>query len=126
MPRKLAYKGGVRITKRTPALNTLENAALDTQEELGYPEVLVITSINDGSHGTKSKHWRELAFDLRTSSNGLRSRKKNDMGSLAKKQKFRKRFEENAGARFRVLLEHVGTSNEHLHGQLRFGLEEYP
>ncbi len=126
MPRRLAYKGGVRITKRTPALDIIENAALQTQEELGYPEELCVTSINDSSHGTHSKHWRELAEDFRTSANGVAARAKNDMGTTTRKQKFRKRFEENCGARFRVILEAIGTSNEHLHAQLKKGLEEYP
>jgi len=121
MPRRLAYKGGCRLTKRTPALDIIENAALQTQEELGYPEELLVTSINDSSHGTHSKHWRELAEDYRT-----KGPAKNDMGSTAKKQKFRKRFEENCGARFRVILEAIGTPNEHLHAQLKKGLEAYP
>jgi hypothetical protein len=103
------------------ALDILENSALQTQEELGYPEELHVTSINDSRHGTNSKHWRELAIDMRT-----KGARKNDMGSTARKRAFRKRWEQNAGARFRIILEHLGTDNEHLHGQVRLGLEDYP
>jgi hypothetical protein len=121
LPRQLAYKAGVRITQRTVALDVLENGALHTQEELGYPEVLFITSINDSGHGTPSKHWRELAVDLRT-----KGPRRNDMGSTKRKQRFRQRWEENCGSRFRIILEKLGTDDEHLHGQVRKGLEEHP
>ena len=116
----LAYKAGVRIKRRTLALTVLENAALRTQEELGYPTTLVITSVNDSRHGTNSRHFKDEAIDIRT-----KGPASNDMGSAAKKWAFRKRMEELAGGQFRVLLEHLGTPNEHLHAQVKKG-RAYP
>jgi hypothetical protein len=46
----LAYKSGVRVHRRTLSLSHMENCALAAQADLGYPTVLMVTSVNDGRH----------------------------------------------------------------------------
>jgi len=120
----IAYKSGVRVERRTLALMHLENAALATQKELGYPKVLVITSINDGSHSLDpvSRHFSDEAEDYRTKNRRLNgSAGIGDMGSLKRKQKFVSRLKVHAGPRFYIALEKRGRDGEHIHGQVRKG-----
>jgi len=117
----LAYKAGVRVHHRTLSLSHIENCALATQSDLGYPTVLVITSVNDSRHSTHSRHYTDDAIDFRTKGPPA----SNAMGSTASKRKFRKRFAEILGARFTVILESLGTPNEHLHAQVKKG-QVYP
>lgn len=114
----ISYKHGVRVRRRTLALQVLENAALQTRDELGYPQEVHITSINDGSHSRNppSRHYSDEAIDIRT-----KGPAKNDMGSRTRKLAFRKRMEELAGAKFRVLYEKDGQPSEHIHAQVRKG-----
>jgi hypothetical protein len=58
----LAYKHGVRIQRRTMALSHMESCALATQEELGYPDVLLVTSANLSKPGmSKAAAKKRLA-----------------------------------------------------------------
>jgi len=116
----LAYKAGVRVHRRTLSLSHMENCALATQADLGYPDVLVVTSINDGRHMEGSKHGTDEAMDWRT-----KGPLANTMRSRARKLRFRKRFAEILGDRFTVLLEYTGKPSEHLHSQIKKG-ERYP
>jgi hypothetical protein len=116
----LAYKSGVRVVRRTQALSHMESCALATQAELGYPDVLMVTSVNDGYHVTSSRHYSDEALDWRT-----KGPPKNTMRSRARKLRFRTRFAELLGDRFTVLLERTGTPSEHLHSQVKKG-ERYP
>lgn len=120
----IAYKAGVRVKKRTMALDHLENAALATQKELGYPKVLVVTSINDGDHSKTpwSRHYTNEAEDFRTKNKSASGTSlMGDMGSIARKQRFVERFQEHAGPRFYVAIHKRGTPKEHIHGQVRKG-----
>ena len=83
------------------------------RKECVQPEDLVITSINDGNHMKDSRHYTNEAIDLRT----------HNFPNQSSKQQFRKAFEEYLGPKFRVILESVGTPNEHLHIQVRKGME---
>lgn len=116
----LAYKHGVRIERRTMALSHMESCALATQEELGYPDVLLVTSANDSQHMTGSRHFSDEALDWRT-----KGPFENTMRSQARKLKFRKRFAELLGDRFTVMLEGTGKAHEHLHSQVKKG-RRYP
>lgn len=119
----LAFKGGVRVQTLTDSLVHLLNCVEDTRNELGYPNIAVVTSINDGGHSKTplSRHYTDEAVDVRTQ----RSNGNGDMGSLAKKQKFAKRLRAKLGDRFFVKLEKVGTPHEHIHAQVRRG-HHYP
>ncbi len=118
----IAFKAGVRVVKRTPALEHIENCALATQAELGYPDVLLVTSINDGAHSRDplSRHYTNEAEDFRT-----KGPLANTMGTVARKRRFRIRFQALLGDRFRVILESLGKPNEHIHAQCRKG-HTYP
>ena len=125
--RALAYKAGVRVTERNQALDHIENCILDTQDELGYPAVCVVTSINDGGHSRNppSRHYSDEAEDLRTKNRRGPDRRVGDMGTLKQKQAFARVLGEKLGSRFYVKLEKVGTPNEHIHAQVRKGAS-YP
>jgi hypothetical protein len=116
----LAYKSGVRVRARTLALAHIENSALAAQAELGYPRVLVATSINDSRHVEGSKHYTDDAIDWRTKGPAA-----NTMGSTARKQRFRRRLTALLGDRFTVILEGLGKPYEHLHVQVKKGAH-YP
>lgn len=76
-----------------------------------YTGDLVVTSINDSTHGKTSRHYVDEAIDIRT--HNFRGR--------ADKRAFREVYEADLGWQFRVLLEAEGTPNEHLHAQVRKG-----
>ena len=116
----LAYKHGVRIERRTMALSHMESCALATQADLGYPEVLLVTSANDSAHAVNSRHYTDDALDFRT-----KGPLENTMRSRARKLKFRRRYAELLGARFTVLFEGAGKPHEHIHVQVKKG-ETYP
>mgnify|MGYP003135618127 CR=1 FL=1 len=116
----LAYKAGVRVRSRTLALSHIENCALAAQASLGYPDVLVVTSVNDSRHAKTSKHYVNAAIDLRTKGQAA-----NTMGSTARKQKFRRRLAALLGDLFTVILEGLGKPYEHIHVQVRKG-RSYP
>lgn len=76
-----------------------------------YDGDLWVTSGNDSTHGTGSRHYSDEAIDVR--SHNFRSR-------MAKRY-FREWYERTLGPQFRVLLEGEGTDNEHFHAQVRKG-----
>jgi len=116
----LAYKSGVRVMRRTQALSHMESCALATQAELGYPDVLMVTSANDSRHVTGSRHYSDEALDWRTKGPSA-----NTMGSTARKQRFRRRLTALLGDRFTVMLEGLGKPHEHIHVQVKKGAH-YP
>jgi hypothetical protein len=116
----LAYKSGVRVQRRTLALSHMESCALATQAELGYPNVLMVTSVHDSRHVTGSRHYSDEALDWRT-----KGAFENTMRSRARKLRFRRRFAAILGDRFTVILEGNGKPYEHLHSQVKKG-EHYP
>jgi hypothetical protein len=74
---------------------------------------LVITSMNDSTHGENSRHYTNEAIDIRS----------HNFPNREMKRLFRVELEKHLGPRFRVLLENVGTSNEHFHVQVKKGMQ---
>ena len=72
---------------------------------------LVITSANDSRHGPGSKHYTNEAIDVRS----------HNFRDATAKHLFRTAYELALGPQFRVLLEGLGTPNEHFHAQVRKG-----
>lgn len=105
----------VRLNFASPALQrlvqTLSALAVAQREAGWWIGDLVITSGNDSRHSPTSRHYTDEAIDIRT----------HNFVSLAAKQRFRQMYEQALGPQFRVLLEGVGTLNEHLHAQVRKG-----
>lgn len=70
-----------------------------------YGVPCVITSVNDSKHSSISWHYKGFAFDVRTKYDLLNGRELT----------FRDAVAEALGPDFDVVMEAVGTENEHLH-----------
>ena len=99
----ITLKHGVRLTDLCPqiVLATMIVDGLCTK----YGVVCVITSANDSTHSAASWHYKGRALDFRTHYDVLNGRE----------QAFRDEVKEALGAEFDVVLEAVGTPQEHLH-----------
>lgn len=73
-----------------------------------YEVELVITSLNDGVHGSKSKHYEGAGGDLRTKHIVGPERKTTIENILAD-------MRDALGPDFDIVLEHFGEENEHIH-----------
>jgi hypothetical protein len=71
----------------------------------GQPETVTITSCFDAKHGRHSRHYMLSALDFRSK----------DFPSLAVKEAWRDAMRVELGTGFDVILESVGTPNEHFH-----------
>lgn len=120
---QILCKDSVRLKGVTPALAwmfyVLDGLA---RHRRGLPDQLVITSIYDGKHSPNSRHYRGEAIDLRSK----------NFPTVAAKRAFRAELENalnthpvalasGVGNLFRVLLEGIGTPNEHFHIQVKKG-----
>ncbi len=73
----------------------------------------LITSADDyEGHATRSAHYAGAAIDFRIK----------DMGTLDDRRELAQKVRDELGERFFVLHEDIGSSNEHLHVQLKNGL----
>ena len=66
-----------------------------------------VTSANDGTHMPTSRHYDNMALDLRT----------HDLPSQEIKDRFLQEMKSRLGADYIVIFEGLGTPNEHLHCQ---------
>lgn len=107
----LLFKSNVRLKVFTPALRRIlfELDNLNSQKIPNYPVDWTITSINDSTHMKGSKHYANLALDLRSK----------NFGSEELKREFKDRLEFALGPKFTVLYENTGTPNEHFHIQVK-------
>ena len=126
---KLICKDSVRIVNIQAGLAFIIFALEEyCRLNLGLPDEIVITSIGDGKHLPKSKHYIGEALDIR--SHNFKSRED--------KRYFRSMFERFINGhpllgfyhptrfnKFRVLLENESTDNEHFHVQVKKG-EKFP
>jgi len=95
----MILKPGVRLAGLQPQMVLV---AMVVDEIYGDTEC-VITSANDSKHSERSLHYQGCALDFRTHNYS------NDKGEL------RDRIKAALGQDFDVVLEAVGTPNEHLH-----------
>ncbi len=107
------FKENVRIKTFTPALRKIifELDNLNQQKIPNYPLDWVITSINDSIHVKDSKHYLDLAVDLRSKT----------FESEVRKMEFRDRLAFALGPNFTVLYEEPNTANKHFHIQVKRG-----
>lgn len=103
-------KSNVRVKVFTPhLLRMLETLTwLDTHPVQGQPAELCVTSINDSTHRPDSKHYLNLALDLRIKTFTPDAR-----------DRFVAALRHELGPDFLVLYEGDGTPNAHLHLQVR-------
>lgn len=125
----IAFKGGVRVQTLTDSLVHILNCVENTRNELGYPNIAVVTSVNDGSHSRVplSRHYTDEAVDVRTRNRSAAGNAGiGDMGTRANKIRFAERLAEKLGSRFYVKVKpYLGKPNEHIHVQVRKG-HTYP
>lgn len=107
-------KEGVNIKNVIPPVKeAIDKVAKLAKARFGEKYAATITSGNDSKkHKPDSKHYRDRAFDLRT--NDLF---KNSGGRAKALENYRKEIEKNLGDGFKVMLESVGQSDEHIHIQ---------
>lgn len=106
----LSTKPTVRFRVITPALlHMLATLERVSRTAFGLPdEGLVITSGSDGTHMAGSKHCTGEALDVRSKT--LNATVRNGLIAMLCTE---------LGPKFTVLLEDVGTPNEHLHIQVK-------
>lgn len=102
----IRFKESVKLNPTAPAIKTML-AALYTQSELDNREYTV-TSANDSTHTSGSRHYTDEAIDIR-------------VHDVYEPHKLARRLQEQLGERFTVLLEHEGQPNAHIHCQVRKG-----
>ncbi|PBC72847.1 hypothetical protein [Fibrobacter intestinalis] len=107
-------KAGVNMSSLRPEIDSaivvIVEAFQDAMEDDSF--LPVITSANDFSaHAKNSAHYAGAAVDLRIK----------DIGNLKARKELAADVRERLGDRFYVLHEDIGSSNEHLHVQLRSG-----
>jgi len=104
----MLLKEGVKLLGAKPELAI--GLMVCDQVYRDHGERLTVTSITDGKHSKTSRHYLGLAADLRT--NDILADNTDEIYAALKK----------ALPEFFVLLEHVGTANEHIHIQFNGGL----
>lgn len=106
----VTFKSTVRLAALTPVLMRIFQALIILDDEMAGD--IVVTSINDSQHMSGSQHYRNTALDIRT----------NDRPKYAD-QLMVARLRQILGPHFTVLYESEGTVNEHIHVQLKRGLD---
>ena len=89
-----------------PKSLTIAAAVTNAATVLGLPHDMIITHGRDGKHKRGSKHYSDEALDFRTK-------------HLAPAMKTRliEVVQQRLGSRYQVLLEDLGTENEHGHAE---------
>lgn len=105
----LVCKPSVRFKAFTPALLRLLRGVYHVACDTVDPPEIVITSANDSTHGTGSRHYTDEALDLRVHS----------FATEAARLRFAQALRNELGPAFTVLYESAGTPNAHLHLQVR-------
>jgi hypothetical protein len=99
----MKLKHGVRLAHLSPQMALAAVVVWDAFSR--FRVECVVTSANDSKHSTKSKHYIGDALDFRTKYDALNGRE----------QELRDEVKACLGEDFDVVIEAVGTENEHLH-----------
>lgn len=108
------FKDGVRIKRYSKAIHKILSVlnSIESVHDDDWPTEIFITSINDSQHGVGSKHYKDMAIDVRSK----------NFPSRQAKDRFVKFIADTLGENYTVLFENEGTDNEHYHIQVRKGL----
>jgi len=113
MVKEIQFKEGVRFKRWTRALEVIFSKIRLVQSRYEWtPEIITITSVNDGQHMVGSRHYIDEAVDVRSK----------NFSDMADKLFFVSILREELGFQFTVLFENQGTDNEHFHVQVRKGI----
>lgn len=99
----MKLKAGVRLTDLCPQM--VLGAVIVERVFDAFRAECVITSANDSKHGEMSWHYKGRALDFRTKYDSMNGQE----------QALRDSIKEALGQDFDVVLEAVGTPNEHIH-----------
>lgn len=112
----IKFKENCRFKTWSPALHWIFTVLKELcRDGDNLPSELVITSVNDSVHKVGSRHYTDEATDIR-SKNFSTMAAKTGFARLLQAQLNAHPLESN---RFVVLLESVGTQNEHFHVQVK-------
>lgn len=122
---RITCKENVRLKGVTPALAWIFYVLDGFVRHSGakyLPDGIVITAIYDGEHAANSKHYIGEAVDIRSKNFApdVRARFRAELESALNSHPLA--TAQGMGNHFRVLLEDLGTANEHFHVQVRKGL----
>jgi hypothetical protein len=115
MAKRIEFKPGATVRVISPTLLWIFQSlrkVLDAAE----PEVLTVTSVNDGRHMEGSRHYTDEAIDLRSKSFVSGDAKRAFAAALTLQLNSNR-----SGTPFVVILESEGLLNEHFHIQPRRG-----
>lgn len=96
----IKFKAGAVVTKQT----IIAAAIINSANQLGLTQDIVVTSGNDSTHMKGSKHYSDEALDIRTKN--LSVDVKHELLATVKKR---------LGAGYDAILESEGGPNEHMH-----------
>jgi NADPH:quinone reductase-like Zn-dependent oxidoreductase len=99
----LALKGGVKLKDLVPQMVLAAVVVASIYVKFGVE--CIVTSSNDSTHSVNSLHFKGRALDFRTKQDALNGRER-ELTAAVKAA---------LGGEFDVVLEAVGTDNEHLH-----------
>ena len=99
----MKLKPGVKLKDLSPQMVLGALIVLEVYRRFGVE--CVITSANDSKHSEKSHHYKGNALDFRAHQDALNGRE----------QELRDEVKASLGEDFDVVMEAVGTPNEHLH-----------
>jgi hypothetical protein len=94
----------VKVGAVVPRTLIIAAGVVNAANSLGLAQDILITSGNDGTHMKGSKHYLDWALDFRTKT--LTLTQKRALADTVKKR---------LGHEYDVILEGLGTANEHLH-----------
>jgi NADPH:quinone reductase-like Zn-dependent oxidoreductase len=97
----IKFKGNVVVPPVVIILAAVRNA----YEELGLQGIVTVTSGNDSQHMVGSRHFADAALDFRTK----------HLTKIADKIAWAATSKKRLGPKYDVVLEALGTPNEHLH-----------
>ena len=110
----ITFKDDVRFVSYSGAIRHILNSLYLFQILGPWPEGIMVTSVADGKHLPNSRHYKGEAIDLRS---------KNFTATT--KLQFQREFENYLNKQgvtsYSILLEDLGTENEHFHVQVSYG-----
>lgn len=111
----ITFKENCRIKEWSAPLHWIFSCLIELVKDADtLPSEIVVTSINDSTHKTGSRHYTDEAIDIRSHNFATHSEKMDFLIMLRSMLNSNMRDP----AKFMVILESEGTPNEHFHAQV--------